>query len=409
MSKRFLATAGFITLLLTTACSGQQAALTVAQKEVKQVAVAEVKQEQAVRLLELSGTLQPSEEALVAFEVPGRIVELKREEGDDVKKGDILGRLDASDYTLQLAQASTAVEQAAASLKQVNNGARQQEITQAKAAVDKAKVAYEQAKSDYRRIEKLYQEKAVSANDYENAKNRMKLAEQDLLAAEQAYSLVTQGARAEVREQTKSSYEMALLAKEQAALALSKTELKAPISGTVIAKLTSAGELIGVGTPVYKIGNVDTLKVVLPVPDREIAFWNQGDTVTLSLYEDSREGTVTNILPAANQQTGTISVEVRVPNPKRDWYVGQVVKASRQLEGKQGIYVPVEAVLSRGEATPYVFLYREGKAVKTSVTIGQLFDNKLEITSGLQEGDVLIVKGADRLFDGDEVEVAGGN
>ncbi|WP_126428978.1 efflux RND transporter periplasmic adaptor subunit [Brevibacillus marinus] len=407
MNKRFLATIGAAAMVALSACSSQPASE--ALQETKVVTVAPVSREQAVRVVELSGTLQPNEEVLVGFEIPGRIVDLKLEEGDQVTAGQLLAQIDASDYRLQLARANESVQQAEASLAQVKNGAQQQEIVQAKAAVDKAQVAFAQAKSDFERIEKLYQAHAVSQNDYENARNRMVIAEKDLLTAQQAYSLVTQGARSEVREQTQSAYELAVLAREQAALTLSKTELRAPISGTVIAKLAAPGELINVGTPVYRIGDVDPLKVVLPVPDREIAAWQRGDTVTLSLYGATREGIVTNILPAANQNTGTISVEVSVPNPDRDWYVGQVVTAKRTITGNEGIYVPVEAVLSRGEETPHVFLFRDGKAVKTPVTLGQLFDNKLHITSGLKEGDLLIVKGADRLFDGDQVEAAGGN
>lgn len=407
MSKRFFATAGMTAMLVLSACSSQPASEALPEK--KQVTVIPVSREQAVRVVELSGTLQPNEEALVGFEVPGRLVELKREEGDPVTAGELLAQIDASDYRLQLARASESVQQAAASLAQVNNGAQDQEIAQAKAAVDKAEVAFAQAKSDFQRIEQLYQQNAVSQIDYENARNRMTIAEKDLLTAQQAYSLITQGARSEVREQTKSSYELAVLAQQQAALTLSKTELRAPISGKVIAKLAAPGELINVGTPVYRIGVVDPLKVVLPVPDREIAVWRQGDTVTLSLYGATREGIVTNILPATNPNTGTISVEVSVPNPQHDWYVGQVVTAKRTIAGEEGIYVPVEAVLSRGEETPHVFLLRDGKAEKTPVTLGQLLDNKLQITSGLSEGDLLIVKGADRLFDGDLVEAAGGN
>ncbi|MCK9907163.1 HlyD family efflux transporter periplasmic adaptor subunit, partial [Frankia sp. Cpl3] len=64
-----------------------------------------------------------------------------------------------------------------------------------------------------------------------------------------------------------ASYQQAVISKEQAALTLAKTQLRAPISGTIIAKLTSTGQITNVGTPVYQIGDIDTLKVVLPVPD----------------------------------------------------------------------------------------------------------------------------------------------
>ncbi|MCK9927315.1 biotin/lipoyl-binding protein, partial [Frankia sp. Mgl5] len=85
-----------------------------------------------------SGTLQPNEEAQVSFEVAGRVVELNRNEGDQVKQGEIIGRIDSSDYSLQLAKANTSVEQTGANLQKVNNGAREQERIQAKALQDKA-------------------------------------------------------------------------------------------------------------------------------------------------------------------------------------------------------------------------------------------------------------------------------
>jgi RND family efflux transporter MFP subunit len=401
----------FIAGLLTTACSGKEetASATQAVQEAKKVEVATVKREKAIRVSELSGTLQPAEEALVSFEVGGRVVELNRNEGDQVKAGETIARIDSSDYALQVERANAVVEQTGASLAKINNGARQQELIQAKAMLDKAKIAYEKAVEDFKKYEKLYQEKAISRDAYENAQDHLNLVQKDLLAAEQAYSMTVQGARAEDRTMQKSTYDQAVISRQQAALALSKTQLKSPINGTIISKLTSVGQLLGAGTPVYRIGNIDTLKVVLPVPDREISAWKEGETVSLSLYGSKRDGKVTKIFPATNQSTGTIGVEVSVPNPQHDWFAGQVVKASKQITGKEGIFVPVEAVISRGGKNPFVFLHVGGKAVKTEVTVGEMQENYLEITSGLKEGDQLIVKGVDRLFDGDPIELAGGS
>ncbi|WP_139491021.1 efflux RND transporter periplasmic adaptor subunit [Brevibacillus dissolubilis] len=410
MNKKWLTVVLLTSVLGTTsACSnasepaaGQQVAA-----EVKNVAVLAVKKEQQSRISELSGTLQPFEEATVSFEVGGRLTELKFNEGDNVKAGQVLARIDSADYNLQLAKANAGVNQAGASLEQVMNGAREQEIATAQATVSKAEIGYKQALDAFNRTAKLFQEKAVSQNDYELAENRLKLAEKDLQTAKEALSLTTQGARQEVKDQTRSSYNLAVISKDQAALTLEKTQLKAPINGTIIAKQTSVGQLINVGTPVYQIAKVDTLKVILPVPDRDISEWKVGNAVILNLYGDSREGKVTKIHPATNQSTGTIGVEVTVPNTKQDWYTGQVVKASRAIQGAVGIYVPIEAVISTG-TEPYVFVMRDGKAIKTQVKLGELFDNKVEIVSGLNEGDQLIVKGMDRLFNEDLVQVAGG-
>ncbi|NNV01211.1 efflux RND transporter periplasmic adaptor subunit [Brevibacillus sp. MCWH] len=406
MNSKQLMIALIVGLLFTTACSGQEQANDPA--EVKKVEITAVKKEQATQVSELSGTLQPLEEALVSFEVGGRVVELAKEEGDNVTAGELLARLDSSDYSLQVASAAAAVQQTAANLEKVNNGARDQEVTQARLQVEKATIAYRKAQDDFKRIERLYQEKAISQNEYENAKNYLAVAEKDLQNAQQAYSLVTQGARAEDRELTRASYNQAVVSKELAASTLAKTQLRAPISGTVIAKLSSTGSLVSVGTPVYRVGNIDTLKVVLPVPDREIFAWKEGEIVAMELYGQTRNGKVVKIYPATNQGTGTIGVEVHIGNPRHDWFAGQVVKARKTIQGKEGIYVPVEAVISRGQGDAHVFLNVGGKAVKTAVSIGEINGNRLEIVSGLKEGDKLIVKGVDRLFDGDPIEAAGG-
>ncbi|MCM3469028.1 efflux RND transporter periplasmic adaptor subunit [Brevibacillus borstelensis] len=407
MRKQWLSFLAIAGLLATTACSSQEPAAE-AVSEVKQVELAVVKQEQAVKVTELSGTLQPLEEALVSFEVAGRITELAKNEGDTVKRGDILARLDGSDYSLQVASASATVQQTGATLEKVTKGAREQEIEQARLVVEKATIAHQQAEDDFKRIEVLYREKAISQSEYETAQNRVNVALTDLQNAQQALSLVTQGARAEDKTLSQASYHQAVIGKELAASTLAKTQLRAPIDGTIIAKLGSAGSLVGVGSPVYRIGQIDTLKVVLPVPDREIFAWTEGEAITLELYGQKREGKVVKIHPAANQSTGTIGVEVQVKNEKHDWFAGQVVKATKTVQGKAGLYVPVEAVISRGQGEAHVFVESAGKAVKTPVTIGEINSNRLEITSGLKEGDRLVVKGVDQLFDGDPIEAAGG-
>jgi RND family efflux transporter MFP subunit len=409
MSKQWLASALIFGLLATTACSGKEPVAAPAAVETKKVEVAQVKREKAERVSELSGTLLPYEEALVSFEVAGRVVELNRNEGDNVKAGDVLARLDSSDYSLQYARANTSVEQTGATLEKVNNGAREQELIQAKLVVDKATIGYQKAQEDFKRKEALFKQNAISQVEFDNAKDQLDLAQKDLLNAQQAYSLVVQGARSEDRQLNRASYDQAVISKQMAALTLSKTQLRSPISGTIIAKLSSTGSLVGVGTPIYRVGNIDTLKVVLPVPDRDIAFWKEGEIIQVDLYGQKREAKVVKIYPATNQSTGTIGVEVSVPNPKHDWFAGQVVKATKTIQGKAGIFVPIEAVISRGQDNAHVFLFAGGKAVKTPVTIGEISDNKLEILSGLKEGDQLIVKGVDRLFDGDAIELAGGN
>lgn len=406
-TKKIIAVLITLTMCITiTACS-KKSDKTAA--ELKEVETAAVKKEKMSNLSELSGTLSSKDEVTISFETGGRIISLNKKEGDPIKIGDTLAALDDRDYLERVRQATAGVQQAEASLNQATNGARPQEIAQGKASVESLTAVYEKAASDLQRSETLYKSGYISESDYENVQNQATTSKNNLESAKQSYSMAIEGARQEQKDQAVAGYALALSSKEQASLVLEKTVLKSSIAGVIMEKYPSQGQLIGAGSPVYKIGNIDTLKAIFPVPDHEINLWKVGDKVNLTLYKTSREGAVTNIFPSTNQGTGTISVEVNIPNPNHDWVPGQVVDCLHNAEGTDGLFVPVEAVINTGNGKPYVFLAEGNKAKKVEVTIGTISNNKLEITSGLKEGDSLIVKGADRLFNNDPIKKIGGD
>jgi multidrug efflux pump subunit AcrA (membrane-fusion protein) len=402
-----------------------------AAKEKKIVEVSTVHSESGTEYSRLSGTLQSSEETLASFEVGGRIVSTEAAIGDKVSQGTFLASLDRSDYQLQTQKASSAIDSANAALQSAGasiqsaqatideaaNGAREQERAQAKLAVDRSNDAYQKTESDGKRAEALYRQGAIAQKDYDDAIYRTSNAKKDLENAREAYSLVMEGTRPEKRravqaalvqaqaaqQQAQTGRDQAVLSSAQAQLTLSKTSLTSKISGVIVDKQASVGQLISPGAPVYRIAAIDPLKALLPVPDSEINNWHIGDNVTLALYGKSRSAKVSKIYPSANSDTGTINVEVHIPNPAGDWHAGQVVFAERKLKETKGIFIPVEAVISTG-SRPYVFINNKGKAVQTPVTIGTLLNNKLEITSGLYDGASVVTKGADRLFNGDAID-----
>lgn len=343
---------GLIGSLTLSGCSGNEEAQQSPEQVVKQVQLTPVASLSIENRTDLASLLEASEETLVAFEVGGKVLELLREEGDEVQLGERLASLDSSEYDLQQAQAEIAL----------NN----------------ANIAYQQALDSFNRVKSLYEAGAAAEADFENARDRLAVAENGKQLAERSL-----------------------------ALASGKDWLKAPVQGVVLNKLVSKGQLVAAGTPAYRLGRINELKVLLPVPDYEIKEWRLGDTLTLTLYGESREGRVTNINPATNKGTGTIGVEVKLPNPKHDWHPGQMVQVSKKSNGEEGMFVPVQSVINRGEKEPYVFVAIDGKAVKKSVQIGTISGQYLEITAGLTMGEQVVSRGADRLFDGDRIETGG--
>jgi RND family efflux transporter MFP subunit len=413
---------------------------------------------------DLSGTLQASEERALSFQFGGRIMEANPVVGANIQKSSIIARLDEADYLLQLEQANALLQEASAAMdnaqaniqsaasslksaeagvdsaqanvNKINKGARNQEKAKAQAVVDKAQSAYNKAQADASRMEKLFEAGAATASDNEKAQLAVVSSRADLDQAQNTLSLLIEGATKEdtqsaeaalrnaeagreaalaaqkqalaSRKQARANYEKALVAKSQAELALSRSRMTSPFNGIILKKVANAGELVASGQPIYSVGAIDMLKVLLPVPDNEITYWKKGQQVSLTLYDQSREGTVSNIYPSTNVNTGSINVEVLIPNPQKDWTPGQVVKATRKLSDKQGILVPVEAVIQTGEK-PFVYKVEKGKAVTTFVKLGnQVVENKLHITSGLHEGVQIVVKGAGSLFNGDTIQAPKG-
>ncbi|MHB8073363.1 efflux RND transporter periplasmic adaptor subunit [Desulfosporosinus fructosivorans] len=404
-AKSILASSLCLIMILTlTACKQPSSQL----EEIKEVAAIEVKQEKEIEVSESSGTLQVVEETTSSFEIPGRIKSIKVAEGTKVNLGDVLAELDSEDYQLQVNMADSNLKRAAAALDLISMGAREQEIVISKSKLDQATAVYQKALTDSKRWEELYKSGGIALTEYESIKTQLTIAEKDMTSAQQAYSMTTEGARKEDRDQVSAGYAAAVASKDQATLALSKTQLKSAISGTVIAKYITASQLINVGTPVFKIGNIESLKVVLSVPDYEISNWQIGDKVTATLYGNSKEGIVTKKSPSINEGTATIGVEVTIDNQQNDWLPGQVITCSHAIDGKDAIYIPVASVVKTGNENPYIFIVDNDTAVKRFVTLGKIQNDKLEISSGLEPGDKVVIKGAERLFDNDKIKIVGG-
>ena len=348
-----------------------------------------------------------------------------------------------------VAAANAKVESARAAERGVTDGARSQQKNQAINAVNKAQTTYNQNKIEADRASTLYQNGLLTKQEYEQAQTAVEVAEQSLNDAKQQLSLLQEGASASDRasaasavkeaqagvqsaetgikqanaeveqaqaaiaqaqagvEQAQASYQQAIVAQKEAALSLSRTTLKSSVSGVILEKDISSGQTISAGTPVFTIGKVNQLKVLLPIADQELKNWKVGQKISINLYDQVRTGTVKKLYPATNKNTGSINAEVVIANPQQDWKPGQVVKASQQATGRTGIAVPASAVISTSN-NPYVFVNQKGKAVKKTVQIGELYNNQYEIKSGLQVGDQIVSSGADRLMNGDVLQVQKG-
>lgn len=208
--------------------------------------------------LQISGNIE-AHESVVSFKVQGRIVELPVQEGQYVKQGDLLARLDNDDYRQQVSVDEATVGTREAELKLAVAGSRVQEIQAAKQTLIDAQADLELKRAEFRRRQPLLAEQGVSQEDVDNAASQLKRAQATHERAKQAYDQIVEGTRKEEIAVRRANLESAREALQMSRVKLAYTVLSAPISGVVLVRQAELGEVMSAGTPVVTIADVDHL------------------------------------------------------------------------------------------------------------------------------------------------------
>lgn len=213
----------------------------------------QAREQAAAKVLTLSGNVDVREVTL-AFRESDRIKELRAEEGDTVRAGDVLGRLDTEELSIQLRKTQAQIAAQESAVAKLKNGTRSEEIAQARENLRAARAAAENAAGVYARRQQVYDEVAgVSEQELENARTEAASKEAAAEAAAQKLAEAEAGARVEDIQAAEAT--LASLEEEQARLTylLSQYELKAPADGVVRSRLLEPGDMAGPSTPVYKL------------------------------------------------------------------------------------------------------------------------------------------------------------
>jgi len=303
------------------------------------------------------GTIAPEERARIMPRVSGRIATLEVEEGDVVRKGDVLILIDAFDYIRAVENAVAAKNQSEANL--------------------------DKAKRDYLRMERLYGDKTVSEQTYRDAKTVYELAQY--------------------------AYDRALVARRTAERNLRECRVAAPISGIVTSKHVNEGELIGPQTLAFVIMQMERVEVEVDLPENAYGFMAPGSACLINidaLPHETCEGMITQIHPTIDPVSRTVKVKVSLDNPDLKLRPGMTARANViQRARKDVLSVPKSAVI-QGEEGYFVFRVLADTVEKTQVTIGIEGDDAFEVKDGLALGDQVVTRGLTGLRDGMAIRIA---
>ncbi|MFA7060267.1 MAG: efflux RND transporter periplasmic adaptor subunit [Pedobacter sp.] len=230
--------------------------------------------------LKISGNIE-AHESVVGFKVQGRLTELPIEEGQLVKAGDLIAKLDQSDYRQQVGIDEATVNNREAELKLSLSGNRIQEKKSAEQSVVEAKATLVLNQADFTRYQALYEKDEVSAQIRDIYAANLKRAQATYERAKQNYDMVMEGVRKEQIAINRASIRTARQSLELSKIRLGYTSLLAPTAGVALVRHAEVGEVMAPGTPVVTIADLDHLWLRGYISETDIAKVKLGQPATV--------------------------------------------------------------------------------------------------------------------------------
>jgi len=292
----------------------------------------------------VSGNVEGNTTVKLGFMVGGKINYVSNNEGESISKGQLIASLDPTNYSI------------------------------AKGLAD---VRVSTATDEFNRLKILHERGSLSESDFTKA----------------GFSL--QQAKLQQQLQQKN---------------LSDTRLYSPISGVLLKRQAEVGEVISVGMPLFIVSDIRKVKVLAYVPEGELHEIKIGQTanIHISSLDKVFTGKVTEVGSAADATSRAFTIKIEIENPGLLIRPGMIAEASIAADSKkQVILLPAECIQQDLANQSFVFVIdkTQDKVFKRRVSLGNMIDNKIEIVSGLTDGEVVVTSGQKSLSDGSIISI----
>jgi RND family efflux transporter MFP subunit len=326
-------------------------------REAVPVATAPVRAGTAYEIVEATGTVAPRHQADIGAEVQGQVVEIVKDVGDWVQKGDVILRLDPELPDLSVAQAE--------------------------AQFLGAEAAYRKAERDYQRNVKLFESQDISEFTLENSRLQMQSAKAAYLTAKAALEMAQRQRR--------------------------KADITAPFNGWVARRYVDLGQTVAPGVPVVRVVDISSVKVEVGLAEKDIVKVreNQKAVLILDVYPGRTfPGRVSAVGPEADVRSRSFPVEISAANSaEQRLRAGMVAKVRIFTKELKGVpIIPRAALLERSNKT-LLFVVRDGLAAEREPVLGVAFGDSVAVLEGVAPGETVVIAGQENLADGTRVVV----
>jgi len=382
------------------------------EEPVVSVKVAKAEKEPIAAEVVAVGTIFPREKADVAAKISAQIKRMALLKNQVVKAGQVIAVLESRDLQAQRAEAVAALRQELASQRSTVTGTIPQTNAEDEKALRDARAKLANARAVYERRQALYEKGGISKKDLEASQLDVTTAANELRLAEQTANL---------RVRALNPNDVALAnAKVQAAqqrvstldAQLSYATIRAPITGIVTDQYQYEGEFASSGGKLVTISDISEVIVKAPFSDSVASQLKVGDPAAVLPTDTSAEelhGRVTLLSRSTDPTSRTVEVWVTLGNSDGRLRANGAAQITVSANSKsEAIVVPVDAVTltaSNGTEGTIVTVDAASKAHVVNVVTGLRTKNKIEITSGLQGGETIVIEGNFSLSDGTKVSV----
>src|SRR5437899_954184 len=355
--------AALASLVLSLTASSTNAASETEVPAVSDVTLTQITRGDVRQILNLTGTIAalPNRDVRVSSLVPGRVAEMKVAEGDRVRAGQLVAQIDDRPIRNQLAQAEAAAAQARANL--------------ANATLARA------------RNENLFERGIAARKDLEDARTQESVAAAALQQAEAALSL--------------------------AGLQLARTSVHSPLTGTVVKRFVNVGEQVDgtAGQAILEVADLTQVELIANVPAVYLGILRVNRMLSLAsdaFPGQSFTGRVVAIPAAVDPATNLGLIRIRIANSKGLLRLGMFLSAQVPIETHAGaLVVPPQAVYRDEEGQPHVYRVEGENATAVPVQVGIESRDRVELLSGVQAGETVILSGGYGLGEKAKVKAKG--
>jgi HlyD family secretion protein len=359
------------------------------------------------RMVTADAVLFPINQANVTSKISAPVKRMLVNRGDHVRAGQVIAELESADLASMANESKHQYEQAQAAYQTLTGATVPEDKTKAEADVQSARQSLEAAKKLYENRVALQKEGALAQKLVDDAKVAMVQAQSQFETTQRHLQALNQVSQREAIRGAEAQANAAKSHYDSATVQLSYAQVRSPIAGVVADRPVYAGEMAASGTPLISIVDISQVVARANVPVKDATAVKVGRPARITGPDGDIAATVTVVSPAVDPNTTTVEIWVQAANPGEKLKPGGTVRVAIIAETIQNTtVVPATALLNSDDGGQKVMVVIGGSTVRErKVSVGVRQGDRVQIASGLQEGEQVVTSGGLGLEDKAKVKI----